>query len=627
MDSAESTWSGKDKLFHGVWCIKDEGSTEYATLASASQTAVSWKSQESYGHNMVYFCVVCIAVFIVKRMVYLFVDRNSQMIRASSNSMKRWYYEIAAINRWVCYRRFPSFVCNAFQLPSSMGNFLVIMGGCLYMLCYTFIPKFWYRGCRGFGSPPLAVRAGLESTALVPFIFITSGKTNLISQLTDISYEKLNVYHRWISTMCCLLGWVHTIPFYVQAVQEGGGARLAWFQRTEDEFVNGIPPLVFLTVLTVFSHSYIRARWYELWLQIHWVCALGFYISLFYHCYPSLNSWKYMVATIVFWFSQLLWRAVNKGMLRPNKGFMKPNRCKMRRFGSSGENDHYFEIVVSNSNDFSWAAGQHVFIKVPGLRCIESHPFSIVSYFEARESTDIKLIIKTIGWGGMTRFLYDKLPDSGYSESNIYIDGPYGGCSRQVGSFDSVFLVASGTGISAILPFLHEACEAIGSGKQVTQTVRLDWVIRDPQNIEWIIPELKKIVNAHAEIFQGKRGVVNVFISEDLGFTSKEALESLKTERLILPSSSESDLEEKSVGERNVGLEAEFIHVVNEKPKIGERIEETRGELQRRNMFIVSGSDSAKVQASNAIAKLQTEVFNRGRDVEEIYLHSESFGW
>lgn len=617
-----SVWTGKDLFRNGVWCIKDMGTDEYKHLQALSQKRVSWASNEAYGHYMIYFCVVVIFLFFIKRIVYHFTDCSSRLSNGNSNLAKRFYYKAAAINRWVGYRRLPKLICNIFQLPSSLGNFLLIAGGCLFMLCYTFIPGYWYRECRGFGSPPLAVRTGLQSTALLPIIIILSGKTNLISQLTDISYEKLNVYHRWVSIMCCFLGWVHVIPFYIQAYREGGSERLAYFQSHNKYFVNGIPPLVFLTVLTIFSHSYIRAVWYELWLQIHWICAIGMYISLFIHAYPSLNAWKYLVATVVFWFAQLLWRAVRKGMLRPNGGFLRPNKCRMRRFTSNNEKEHFFEIVVENSNDFSWLPGQHLFVKIPGLRCLESHPFSILSICEPRGDSDIKLLVKTGGLGGLTRYLYDKLPDTGYTESNIYIDGPYGGCSRQTGSFESVFLMASGTGISAIIPFLNEACREIKKGESITEYVQLDWFIRQSENIEWILPELETIVSHYSDLVLQSSARVNIHVKEDMAGSDSEFMKHLRDSFSQSSSSESESKEELSLKPASTDL----ITIVNAKSNVLDIIKDAGEKLQPRNVFVVSGSDSMKTQVSNSVASLQARVFDN-TNVQEIYLHSESFGW
>ena len=64
------------------------------------------------------------------------------------------------------------------------------------------------------------------SIALTPIIFALAGKVNLVTLLTGIGYEKLNVIHRWISYLCFALAVVHTVPFIVAPLREGGAKAL-----------------------------------------------------------------------------------------------------------------------------------------------------------------------------------------------------------------------------------------------------------------------------------------------------------------------------------------------------------------------------------------------------------------
>lgn len=54
------------------------------------------------------------------------------------------------------------------------------------------------------------------------------------------------------------------------------------------------------------------------------------------------------------------------------------------------------------------------------------------------------------------------------------------------------------------------------------------------------------------------------------------------------------------------------------------------GGFSNRNMIVCSGSDSMKREVSQTVSELQALVFNNDRytsNVEEIYLHTESFSW
>ena len=62
--------------------------------------------------------------------------------------------------------------------------------------------------------------------ALVPIIVALSGKVNVVTMLTGIGYEKLNVVHRWVSWISFALSIAHTVPFVAAPLMEGGPSEL-----------------------------------------------------------------------------------------------------------------------------------------------------------------------------------------------------------------------------------------------------------------------------------------------------------------------------------------------------------------------------------------------------------------
>ncbi|MGG6495940.1 UNVERIFIED_CONTAM: ferric reductase-like transmembrane domain-containing protein, partial [Bacteroidetes bacterium 56_B9] len=68
----------------------------------------------------------------------------------------------------------------------------------------------------------LAIRSGMLAVALMPWIVGLSMKANFIALLTGIGHERLNVLHRWLAYVFLVLSIVHTVPFYVTPVWDGG---------------------------------------------------------------------------------------------------------------------------------------------------------------------------------------------------------------------------------------------------------------------------------------------------------------------------------------------------------------------------------------------------------------------
>ena len=60
------------------------------------------------------------------------------------------------------------------------------------------------------------------AAAGTPLLVALAGKANLVSALTGIGHERLNVVHRWVSGMVVGLSVVHTIPFIVAPLKDGG---------------------------------------------------------------------------------------------------------------------------------------------------------------------------------------------------------------------------------------------------------------------------------------------------------------------------------------------------------------------------------------------------------------------
>ena len=133
--------------------------------------------------------------------------------------------KVKAMSRYIGYRRVSGALSD--QLGFSMaGVTLLMLAFTLYCLILSFAVHPYYRQHRGYGSPPLAVRTGLMAIALTPWILALSEKANPITMLTGISYEKLNVLHRWIGRICLGLSVIHTIPFIVAPLRDGGYAAL-----------------------------------------------------------------------------------------------------------------------------------------------------------------------------------------------------------------------------------------------------------------------------------------------------------------------------------------------------------------------------------------------------------------
>jgi ferric-chelate reductase len=133
-------------------------------------------------------------------------------------------------------------------------------------------PYYWPTDANYGSSPPIATRAGWMALALLPFVLyvltfsfsyghianlpsVLSAKANMVSALTGIPPEKLQVFHHWTSYAMFVLALVHTFPYIIFHIRKGDMVK-QW--KTSVVYWTGIPALLSQTYLTVMSLPPIR---------------------------------------------------------------------------------------------------------------------------------------------------------------------------------------------------------------------------------------------------------------------------------------------------------------------------------------------------------------------------------
>lgn len=207
-----------DPLCDNATCL------EFYTAYKRSQAQISWASQFEYGKWVSYFYCILIFLFMVRH-VY---DRINSKRKRQQTPAPNVKHRLLAAFRYCTYRRLPGRIGDSLDLPTLGISFLLLIS-VLFALLLCFAQRPYYRDRRGYGAPPLGVRTGMAGIALTPLTVALSGKYNLITLLTGISHEKLNVLHRWTGYIYLFFGIAHTIPFLVAALADGGAERL-WYQ-------------------------------------------------------------------------------------------------------------------------------------------------------------------------------------------------------------------------------------------------------------------------------------------------------------------------------------------------------------------------------------------------------------
>ncbi|KAL3426583.1 ferric reductase transmembrane component 7 [Phlyctema vagabunda] len=508
-----------------------------------ANTVDPWSKAGKYALGWTYFCIALVVLVSVTRFYHLWTDKLRQAMYkheigehiantyyppdaeyttsnidtgrtadqlfpretekpyvATTTNTSRWssigpVNDTLALFRWIFYRPIPEIKWGRRTIISfpSLAVVCLLIIALAFVTLYCFLPQPLYWQSIAFGSPPLAIRAGMIAIAMTPWIVATSMKANLISALTGIGHDRLGVMHRWGGYLCLFLSLVHAVPFYVQPVWEDGGRQIYQnlFNRTPYVYGTGIAALVPLGWLCIASLPFLRTLAYELFVALHIPVAMLYVGVLFWHCQNYLTSWSYLYATVGIWVLSYLMRIFNLNWLKPwRNAWLIGDEAAVTLLAENA-------IKVTIPTQMSWKPGQYIYLRMPGISLFENHPFTISSLcsedFPSEYGDmyrDCTLVFRP--FGGFTRKVLNTAIDKGpFKTYRAFLDGPYGGMQRELAAFETVILFAGGSGITAIVSQLLNLIKRMRDGKAVTTKIEVVWALKRLEAMDWFREELR----------------------------------------------------------------------------------------------------------------------------------------
>jgi len=533
-------------------------------LVEAS-TIDPWSKSGKYALGWVYFCIILLVATTIKRLYHLWTDKlrtaihkEDMEVAATKTATPDSDYEMKAfpsalptdrstqkffpqngplpqpsaqessvssfrplnigiaLCRFIFYRPIPVFQIHRLRKKMrpvtfpSLGVIVVVIAALVFVLCYSFVPQPLYWQSIQDGSPPLAIRAGMIAVAMMPWIVGLSMKANIVSYLTGIGHERLNVLHRWMAYICLLLSLIHTVPFYITPIWDEGGMKVfrqyfpgngVYIYGTGEHSPThliyppnidlGIAALVPLLFLCLHSLPPLRRKFYEFFVMLHVPVSIVFLAMLFWHCKNYLTSWNYLWATAAIWLVSYVIRIFYLNWTIPwRMSWLIGEEAAVTIMPENA-------IKVTIPTQTRWKPGQYVYLRMPGISVFENHPFTIASLCSddfpsayGEEYRDMVLVFRP--FRGFTRRVLENALEKGpWHTYRAFIDGPYGGMTRRMDSFDHVVLFAGGSGITALISQLLDLIKRMRDGNAVTKTVQVIWALKRPETMEWFKEELR----------------------------------------------------------------------------------------------------------------------------------------
>ncbi|KAL2356641.1 ferric reductase NAD binding domain-containing protein [Cryomyces antarcticus] len=508
-----------------------------------ANTRDPWSQSGKYALGWVYFCIILLTVAILVRLYHLWTDKirtalhKEDALNTTKTSSPDTDYELSALStdkstnkffprtgplptaaevkaqssvssigllnnaialsRFCFYRPIPLIPTRKRRRPivfPSLGVVCIVSAAFVFIVLYCFVPQPLYWQKVQFGSPPLAIRSGMIAVAMMPWIIAMSMKANMVSMLTGIGHERLNVLHRWGGYLCLFLSLVHTIPFYVTPVSDQGGLRVfkTYFSNSGVYvYGTGIAALVPLIFLCVHSLPFLRRSMYELFVTLHVPVAILYLAMLFWHCRNYLTSWNYLFATLAIWVVSYLIRLLFLNWTNPwRMSWLIGEEAAVIIMPENA-------VKVTIPTQMKWRPGQYVYLRMPGISVFGNHPFTVASLCSEDFPSDYgegyrDMVLVFRPFGGFTKAVLESAIERGpWHTYRAFIDGPYGGMQRRMEAFDHVVLVAGGSGITAIASQLLDLIKRMRDGKAVTKSVQVVWALKRPETMEWFKEELR----------------------------------------------------------------------------------------------------------------------------------------
>jgi predicted ferric reductase len=261
-------------------------------------------------------------------------------------------------------------------------------------------------------------RMALANLAVVIFLAL---KNTPLAFLTAHSYERLNCLHQ-IAGYTMFVEMVIHASMYTSYFNSTGRLLAVFAERGEIAAI--VAGFAFLGV--VFSATFLRRFWYELFYITHVCCWIVGVVAVGFH-QPEFGE-KTLIVTLIaasIWFLDRLLRASRVLYYSVN------NEATLHPLANGGTKI-VFKKVPARAEP-----GKHCFIWIPSIRKFETHPFTI------HRSSPLAFTVKACN--GFTRDLHKYAAAHPGVSVRASIDGPYGTFPDPM-EFDKIVLIAGGGG-------------------------------------------------------------------------------------------------------------------------------------------------------------------------------------
>ncbi len=323
----------------------------------------------------------------------------------------------------------------------------------------------------------VADRTGLLSFGLIPLLIIFAGRNNILTSLTGIPYTSFIVYHKWVARFMWIHALIHSACWTAYAVNKS----YLTYYSSQAYWIWGVVATIIGGIMLFQAFHVFRNMAYETFLVIHIVLAILFIVACWWHCY-ELGWLEWIYVSWAVWIFDRLVRIIRMCMF----GF---TNAQVELIA-----DDTFKISVKHGKWFVPFPGSFAYVYfITPTMFWQSHPFTIIDSALERDVTTIYIKTKA----GITKRINKELAKHPGNKKTIRIsiEGPYGH-RAPMEKYDTALLLAGGNGIPG--PYYH-AIDLAKRESSTRQQIKLLWVIRNPEALQWFYDELRVLMHTNVQ--------------------------------------------------------------------------------------------------------------------------------
>ncbi|KAI0390363.1 ferric reductase like transmembrane component-domain-containing protein [Xylariaceae sp. FL0594] len=465
--------------------------------------------------NYLLFITAVVSAMVIVWRVTMVITRYVRTVTSLNNDTQRYFAQASGKFSWIkkhiLYAPILSKRHNReFQLSSAINmgtlpsrfQFLFLLAYFATNVVFTVL-HIPFADSASDAIKQVRNRSGTLATVNMIPLFILAGRNNPLIPLLGISFDTMNLIHRWFGRIVAIEAVVHTLAFYAGAAMNKGWGAAFLGTFNAPFLLYGFIATVALVVILFQAASISRHAFYETFKIMHIALAIVTILGLWYHLdLKRLTQLKWLIAVVPIWIGDRLIRFL---------------RIVYHNFGKGGTKTlvealpgNAVRVTVTMARPWKFMPGQHAYLYMPTISFWQSHPFSLAWSEEADDVKDDKIALnrqdilamrKTSmsfiirARTGMTSTLYQRAAASpdGRLVTRCLVEGPYGG-EHMLDSYGTVMLFAGGVGIAHAVPYVRHLTAGFANGTVATRKVVLVWIIQSPEHLEWIRPWMTQIL-------------------------------------------------------------------------------------------------------------------------------------